>query len=133
VLKLTGHVIYTDPTGELAPTAQYRRSHCRMWFNADWRDRLYAFVTLLARGSSEIALPFGGNIFGRLSARPLTLVHPVAVPLSLDQKSAHAPRPDGDSAVLDTADRENDPMFLEEDNATADISENEDDEEVDEN
>lgn len=131
MLKLTGHVIYTDPTAELSPTAQYRRSHCRMWFNADWRDRLYAFVALLAQGNSEIALPFGGNVFGRLSVHPLTVTHPLTVPLLLDRKSAHAPRADGDSAVLDTADRENDPMFFNENDAITDMSGNEDDEEVD--
>jgi hypothetical protein len=120
VFKLTGHVIYTDPTGKLQPSAQYRRSHCRMWFNADWRDRLYALVALLSEGRSEIPLPFGGNVLGRMSAHPLTLVHGVAVPLSLDRKSARAPGPDGDSAALDTSDRENDPMFMEDESeATA--------------
>jgi hypothetical protein len=128
MFKFTGHVIYTDPAGEVGPTAQYRRSHCRMWFNADWRDRLYALVALLSQGRPEIALSFGGDVFGAISAHPLTFVHPRAVPLSLDQRSARSPRADGDSSVLDVSDRETDPMFFEDDEQDTEIiTESEDD------
>ena len=60
-LRLTPHVIYTDPTGEKEPTAEFRRAHCKLWFNSKWRDLLYGVVTYLADPNGRILLPFGGD------------------------------------------------------------------------
>jgi hypothetical protein len=63
-LRLTPHVIYTDPAGEKEATAEFRRAHCKLWFNSKWRDLLYAAVTYLASADENILLPLGGDPSG---------------------------------------------------------------------
>jgi hypothetical protein len=64
-LVLKHHVIFTDDgeTPWSAPERMHkaRRSVCKNWWNAEWRDRLKAFAATLGGGAKEFTLPVGGN------------------------------------------------------------------------
>ncbi|WP_158765857.1 toll/interleukin-1 receptor domain-containing protein [Terricaulis silvestris] len=110
-LKFTPHVIYTDPTGIKEPTASYRRAHCKLWFNAKWRDLLYAMTAYLSDEKGEIVLPFGRDALGAVSARAVVASLSVRPSTVLERKARKVADTEGDAADLDVSDLMNDPAF----------------------
>ena len=109
-LRLTPHVIYTDPAGEKEPTAEFRRAHCKLWFNSKWRDLLYGVVTYLAGPNGEILLPFGGGARAILGSSPVDVSLPVRPSGALETKSAGKTE-EGDATDLDISAYADDPAF----------------------
>ncbi len=136
-LKLTPHIVYTDPDGEKPATASYRRAHCKLWFNAKWRDLLYAYVALLADDENTLALPLGRNAIATFNATPLDVSLPVRPAQAVEKETSVSEVDDGDAADIDLTDLADDPTFAsliedEEDEDESDTEhsslENEDDE-----
>lgn len=77
-LVLKHHVIFTDDgeTPWAAPERMHkaRRSVCKNWWNAEWRDRLKAFAAGLGGATKQFALPVGGgeNVLVSMSAMQFT-------------------------------------------------------------
>jgi hypothetical protein len=109
-LRLTPHVIYTDPTGEKETTAEFRRAHCKLWFNSKWRDLLYGVVSYLADGNRNIRLPFGGDAHAILAASAVAVSLPVRPSAALEVRSAGRVE-EGDAADLDISAYADDPAF----------------------
>jgi hypothetical protein len=65
-----------------------RRSECKNWWNAEWRDRILAAMTWLAGDAEEIALPLSSHLSLAVSPQPLTIASPVSF---LDPDKADAP------------------------------------------
>tara|TARA_R110002051_G_scaffold61116_5_gene111893 strand:- start:6537 stop:8024 length:1488 start_codon:yes stop_codon:yes gene_type:complete len=127
VLKFTPHVVYTDPEGKLPPTAQFRRAHCKQWYNAEWRDRLYAFATLIADDDGLISLPMGSSEEARFHAKAALSELDVKPASKLEGQIAKIDETDGDAESVDLAVYENDPAFR-----SSDFSEELDEEEAEE-
>jgi hypothetical protein len=108
-LRLTPHVIYTDPTGEKPPTAEFRRAHCKLWFNSKWRDLLYGIVSYLADGG-KLVLPFGGQAHAIFAATPSSASITARPSRNLEAKSAEKVE-EGDAADLDISAFADDPAF----------------------
>jgi TIR domain len=121
-LRLTPHVIYTDPTGEKKPTAELRRAHCKLWFNSKWRDLLYGIVSYLADTNGQLVLPFGGDAHAIVASTPIGCLLPVRPSRVLEIGSGEKAE-EGDAADLDISAYANDPAFthLIEDDETGDI------------
>ena len=109
-LRLTPHVIYTDAAGEMEPTAQFRRAHCKLWFNSKWRDLLYGIVSCLADRNGNLVLPFGGGAHGIVAGAPIGLSLSVRPSQSLEARSAEKAE-EGDAADLDISAYADDPAF----------------------
>ena len=79
-LALRHHVLFTDdgqtPWANADRMFRVRRRVCKEWWNAAWRDRLFAFCRALARGKTVIRLPVGGSTALRLAAVPMSFVSP---------------------------------------------------------
>ena len=110
-LKLTPHVIYTDAEGKEKPTAIYRRAHCKLWFNAKWRDLLYAYVRLLAGDQDRLVLPLSRSTAAIFSATPLSVSLPVRPPNLLERSVAANPEVEGDAEDMDVSSIVDDPAF----------------------
>ncbi|MDP9471405.1 MAG: toll/interleukin-1 receptor domain-containing protein [Chloroflexota bacterium] len=65
-----------------------RRSECKDWWNADWRDRILATMTWLAGEAGALVLPVSSDEHLSISPSPLTLSSPVAF---LDPSQTEAP------------------------------------------
>ncbi len=65
-----------------------RRSECKDWWNADWRDRILAAMTWLAGDGGHFGLALASDRRLPISSSPLTLGSPVAF---LDPDQAEAP------------------------------------------
>jgi hypothetical protein len=109
-LRLTPHVIYTDPAGEKEATAEFRRAHCKLWFNSKWRDLLYGVVTYLAGADRNILLPLGGGAQAIVAASPVAVSLPVRPSAALEARSAGKAE-EGDAADLDISAYADDPAF----------------------
>lgn len=59
-------------------THKARRSQCKDWWNADWRDRILAAMSWLADGKGSITVPVGRDNSFEVSVRPLTFSCPVS-------------------------------------------------------
>lgn len=72
-----------------SPTRQHalRRSFCRNWWNARWRDLLLAMLKYIAAGTDTISLPVAQLSFVKVSAR----------------LTSHVLRPDSDLAEMTTS------------------------------
>ena len=121
--KFTPHVIYTDPSGVKEPTASYRRAHCKLWFNAKWRDLLYAMSAYLSNEEGEILLPFGRDAVGAISANPIVASLSVRPSTILEGKARKVTDAEGDAADLDVSDLADDPAFARIDDDELDESE----------
>lgn len=110
-LKLTPHIIYTDPEGEQQATALYRRAHCKLWFNAKWRDLLYAYVALLADDNGSLEFPLSRNASAIFKATPLGVVLPVRPQNVLENALATHTDEEGDAADMDISELVDDPAF----------------------
>lgn len=131
-LRLAPHVIYTDPTGEKKPTAEFRRAHCKLWFNSKWRDLLYGIVSYLANTNGKLVLPFGGDVHVIVASTPIGVLLPVRPSRSLEARSGEKAE-EGDAADLDISALADDPAFthLIEDDETGDGPATDDDAEQD--
>lgn len=109
-LRLVPHVIYTDPTGEKKPTAEFRRAHCKLWFNSKWRDLLYGIVSYLADKDGKLVLPFGGDAHAIVAGTPIDCSLPVRPSRALEERSGEKVE-DGDAADLDISAYADDPAF----------------------
>jgi hypothetical protein len=69
-----GQVIWDGPQA----LHRARRSECKNWWNADWRDRILAAMTWLAGDAGELALPLGSGQTLLISPSSLTVSSPVA-------------------------------------------------------
>lgn len=78
-LELRPAVIFTDYAGkplDVAVQQRLRMGFCRNWFNDRWRGFLRSFLSLLAQGTSEIAIPVGSGRLMVLEAFPLCFDSP---------------------------------------------------------
>lgn len=77
---LKHHVIFTDDgeTPWSAPDRMHkaRRSVCKNWWNAEWRDRLRAFVSELAAGKKSLGLAVGGEEFLSVAMEAIQFTSP---------------------------------------------------------
>jgi len=80
---LRPQVVFTTdgktPLDSKARAATLRRSFCKNWWNDRWFGLLSAFVSFLADGRDEIALPLGGDKFAKISGRLLTFDSPYSI------------------------------------------------------
>jgi hypothetical protein len=88
-----------------------RRSFCKNWFNARWRDLLFAFVGMVASGGPEIQLPLGEDSSAILGVEPILLSSPVRIPSEFDQPVRKGETIEGDIDDDDGLARDDDPHF----------------------
>ncbi|HEX8364567.1 MAG TPA: toll/interleukin-1 receptor domain-containing protein [Allosphingosinicella sp.] len=79
-LALHHHVIFTDD-GETPWTStgrmhRARRSVCKQWWNAEWRDRLLAICAILGGAERVFRLPTGGEEWIEVSMAPMEFTSP---------------------------------------------------------
>ena len=110
-LRLTPHVIYTDPQGAKPASAAYRRAHCKLWFNAKWRDLLYAYVKFLANDKGKLLLPLSSNQSAVIDSTPFSVWLPVRPDGAVEASVATSTDDDGDVPDLDLSQLVNDPAF----------------------
>ena len=79
-IALHHHVIFTDDGKTPWPNAdrmlKARRSVCKQWWNAEWRDRLFAICAALGDDSNELHLAVGGDEAIRISITPMSFTSP---------------------------------------------------------
>ncbi len=79
-LLLRHHVIFTNdgetPWNSAERMHRARRRVCKKWWNPEWRDRLFAFCSVIARGGSELNLSVNDEEDIRVSMTPLIYISP---------------------------------------------------------
>ncbi len=79
-LALHHHVIFTDdgkaPWSSPERMHKARRSVCKQWWNAEWRDRLYAICAELGGEAKMLPLPVGDKQFVSVAMTPIRFVSP---------------------------------------------------------
>lgn len=79
-LVLRHHVIFTDdgiqPWSKPERMHKARRSVCKQWWNKEWRDRLFAFTSELAKGGKKLAIPVGGRQTLAVTIAPMNFTSP---------------------------------------------------------
>lgn len=110
-LILMPHIVYTDPNGINSDTASYRRAHCKLWFNAKWRDLLYAYVAMLCDGEGQLKLPLSHGKNAIFSSSPISITLPFRPPRAVEQGSGSNSEDDGDAQDLDVSHLLDDPAF----------------------
>ena len=55
-----------------------RRSECKNWWNAEWRDRILASMTWLVNDSGKIIVPLGSGFSLSIAPQPLSVTSPVS-------------------------------------------------------
>jgi hypothetical protein len=89
------HVLFSDdgrtPWESKERMHAARRRQCWDWWNDDWRDRIIAFLTSLAKGGECLPLPAGEKSLG-LSLSPLLFTSPLTYEVT--GKSSVASRKD---------------------------------------
>jgi len=77
------HVVFTKegktPLDNKSRVALLRRSFCKNWWNARWRDMLRAFVAFLANDAKEFSLPLGGDAEAVINASPMSFYIPLSI------------------------------------------------------
>jgi hypothetical protein len=53
-----------------------RRSVCKQWWNAEWRDRLLATAAILGGTEKVLRLPVGAETAIEVSMRPMNFISP---------------------------------------------------------
>ena len=53
-----------------------RRSVCKQWWNKEWRDRLFAFMSQIADGKREIPLRVAEELSINVFAAPMNFTSP---------------------------------------------------------
>ncbi|MCS3765548.1 MULTISPECIES: toll/interleukin-1 receptor domain-containing protein [Bradyrhizobium] len=79
-LVLRHHVIFTDdgikPWSKPERMHRARRSVCKQWWNKEWRDRLFAFTSELAKGGKSFASTVGGGQELTITMTPMNFTSP---------------------------------------------------------
>ena len=79
-LVLRHHVIFTDdgetPWKSAERMLKARRSVCKRWWNAEWRDRLFAMLAALGEGGDELTLSVSDDAAFAMSTQPMSFVSP---------------------------------------------------------
>lgn len=79
-LVLRHHVIFTDdgtkPWDKPDRMHKARRSVCKQWWNKEWRDRLFAFMSQIADGKREIPLRVAEELSINVFAAPMNFTSP---------------------------------------------------------
>lgn len=80
--RLSSHVLFSDD-GRIVWTNhrkmhKARRSQCKDWHNPEWRDRLLAVVSWLAKDGPTIYVPVGENAMVEVSTQSVSFVSPVS-------------------------------------------------------
>lgn len=82
VFAVYPHVVFSDdgrvPWEEKKRMHKARRSQCKDWWNDVWRDRILAFLAVLADGQEALALDTGGPESIVVSVNPVRFVSPVS-------------------------------------------------------
>lgn len=81
-LTLRSHVVFTKDNGtviEGARAQRLRRSFCKSWWNARWRDMLRGFVANLACQADQIELPLSPGTAVTMATVPMRFCAPVWV------------------------------------------------------
>ena len=107
---LRPHIVFSKD-GEVPEGGALRRSFCKNWFNARWRDLLFAFIQLACGGEDTLEVLVGGDVPVLMDAKPMLLTSAVRVPPHIDRPARIAPTDDGDVDDDDGLDRERDPFF----------------------
>ena len=76
-IRVAGRVVFTsdgaNPLGDAKRLHRLRRSFCKSWRNAKWRDLLLTFWYWLADGASLIEVPMGEGATMRICLPPMIL------------------------------------------------------------
>lgn len=79
-LVLRHHVVFTDdgetPWDNANKMHKARRGVCKNWWNREWRDRLFAFCSVIGNGQKELLLSVGQNESIKLSTVPISFTSP---------------------------------------------------------
>lgn len=79
-LVLRHHVLFTNdgytPWLNTDRMFKARRRVCKQWWNAAWRDRLFAFCSALGTGQTHIRLPVGAQDALRMATVPMSFISP---------------------------------------------------------
>lgn len=79
-LVLRHHVIFTDdgitPWSKPERMHKARRSVCKQWWNKEWRDRLFAFTSELAKGGKTLSINVGGGQTLTVTMAPMNFTSP---------------------------------------------------------
>lgn len=79
-LAIHHHVIFTDdgkePWSSTARMHKARRSVCKQWWNAEWRDRLLAIAAMLGGAEKVLRLPVGEETAIEVSMAPMNFISP---------------------------------------------------------
>lgn len=79
-IALRHHVVFTDdgaaPWKSAERMHKARRSVCKNWWNAEWRDRLLAMCARLGGGAHDLPLPVSDQQSIRLAMVPMSFVSP---------------------------------------------------------
>lgn len=79
-IVLRHHVVFTDdgrtPWAKADRMHKARRSVCKQWWNAAWRDRLLAFCALLGDDDNKLVIETGGDPL-IISMRPERFISPL--------------------------------------------------------
>lgn len=82
-LLLRTHVVFTQdgktPLASSARAHRLRKSFCKNWWNARWRDLLRAFVANLANCKEAFYLPLGGDAVATIAASPMDFEAPLSI------------------------------------------------------
>lgn len=94
-----------------------RRSHCKDWWNDDWRDRLLAFMYLLCGGEETMSLVLGPETNLEVSSFPVKFLSPVSyqppeTPVRLDEAIVDSDEEDLEEAEDDEPEALNKPGFI---------------------
>lgn len=77
---LRHHVIFTDdgvkPWASADRMQKARRSVCKQWWNAEWRDRLFAMCAELGGGEDVLSLPVAEHVGIELSMTGMSFTSP---------------------------------------------------------
>ena len=94
---LRSHVVFSKDDGTVIEgnrAHQLRRSFCKSWWNARWRDMLRAFVTNLACQADQVELPLSPGTAATVATVPMRFRAPVwvddddAMPRTLEEDEA---------------------------------------------
>lgn len=79
-LALHHHVIFTDdgraPWTSAERMQKARRSVCKQWWNAEWRDRLFAICAALCDENGDLDLPVSDDQSIRVAMSPMSFTSP---------------------------------------------------------
>jgi len=80
--RLGYHVLYSDDGKNIWDSDKKlhstRRSHCKNWWNPEWRDRLLAAMSWLSEGEKWLTLPLGSDTSIKVRKWPVEFDSPVS-------------------------------------------------------